>query len=174
MKCNTLMEFILAQGFSTQQLNDFANRGEPSTHTVNDQDLFVQSPMKENNVKAPPAVSLSAGLTMACPLSKEPSGAGSKVLEEGEIPRFVAACAGSSLVGDLVGSPVGLAKPSRSSVVAMKDPQSSLKLDYLPPSPPSSDNGAILERPPSAVLLKGISLWNTSLVLRFPTCSIIF
>lgn len=74
----------------------------------------------------------------------------------------------SSILGEnvMAGCPglVQLVKPSWSSVVAKGEPSSLFKLDYVPPSPPSSEHGTILVRPSSEVLLKGIGLWSTSLV----------
>lgn len=53
-KCNTLMEFIHAQGFSTQQVNDFAKRGTLSSRVVNDLDVFVKSPLSVFGLMAAP------------------------------------------------------------------------------------------------------------------------
>lgn len=123
-RCQKLMDFILAHGFSSQELNDFDNAGTV-TRQVNAHDLFDKSSQRTGSdapfapSTAPRAGQLLASLSSDGVASPPNLACDEPVLEEGELPS----------------SPETISpdKQSWSSIVAQGEPKSCLKLDYYPP-----------------------------------------
>lgn len=63
-KCNTLMDFIKAKGFTIQNVNDFASKGK-SVRRIDEHDLFdirsQRTPCSGSSLKAPMTVALEVG-----------------------------------------------------------------------------------------------------------------
>lgn len=150
-RSQNLLDFILSHRFSAQAINEFVSKGTIS-RIINNHDMFDKSSLRTSSVSP---VIPSGGLTAVhSKISLGNKGVFSPPnvncvvsgLEEGELP-----CSSST-------SPKR--KQSLSSIVAQGEPKSCLKLEYHPPSHSSAD-GSITIKPPTEVLLKGNSLWNS-------------
>lgn len=117
------MEFILAKGFSIQNVNEYACKEQPNRH-VNASDLFDKCSLRTDSSILKSAVNSESGLEegelVGSPISAKVTTTDTKAAEPG-----------------VVGVVAGLqAMLSWSSVVAKGEPLALLKLDFLLPAPP--------------------------------------
>lgn len=123
------MDFIHSQGFSTQQVNEFASKGLP-IRNVNDRDMFDKSPQRNSNSDAKLKEPI-LGVEGTVPMHNICAGCVVPGLEEGELlcsPIVTGDLGISTVAGS---SPIMSAKPSWSFVVAQGEPRSILKLIFF-------------------------------------------
>lgn len=151
-----LMDCLAAHGISIQDINAYVQTGAIA-RVVDAQNVLVKSPQGD----------VASSFPVKVPDTDYEKANSSTLLNDAH-QLFVVSPKRAVSLSSLPHAPSTVThSKSWSSVVADGGNRACCNLEFLPPAPPSSEDGPIIIKPPTDFLKQGNRLWNSSLVGGF-------